>query len=334
VDLGFDSLMFVELAAAIEEATGAAPAPEVLFEARDVRELTRVAGHDSRGRVETTPVRAGRELTGPQPRDREIRVPRLVRAVGGAGLDVLQHVLYEAVLRARYEGRANVPSHTNFIVAANHASHLDMGLVKFALGGQGRDLVALAAADYFFDDRYKRAYVENFTNLIPIERGGDFRRALRHARAFIEQGYNILIFPEGTRSATGEIAEFKPAAGYLALSGRVGILPVYLHGTREALPKGAALLRARDVGARIGRLLTIEHLEGLTRGLPNSAAHRLIAALVRHEVLNLRDGTTRRFDAAAVGRPEGARPGDGERVTTLQRADDASAADEPAVTGD
>ena len=47
-----------------------------------------------------------------------------------------------------------------------------MGLVKMALGDAGEDLVALAAADYFFDTKVKRAYMENFTNLVPMERSG------------------------------------------------------------------------------------------------------------------------------------------------------------------
>ncbi|MEJ7617900.1 MAG: lysophospholipid acyltransferase family protein [Pyrinomonadaceae bacterium] len=175
------------------------------------------------------------------------------------------------------------------MVAANHSSHLDMGLVKMALGESGKDLVALAAADYFFDNKYKRAYMDNFTNLVPMERSGSLRKSLRHARSFLERGYNALIFPEGTRSMTGEVSDFKPVIGYLALNSRVGILPIYLHGTYEALPKGSNLLKSRDIGARIGRFLSFEELEHLAQGMPKSEAHRLIAALVKHEVENLRD---------------------------------------------
>ncbi|MBX5479175.1 MAG: 1-acyl-sn-glycerol-3-phosphate acyltransferase, partial [Pyrinomonas methylaliphatogenes] len=220
--------------------------------------------------------------------------------IGNKGLDLVQRAFYEVVLNTRYEGRANIPVHTNFLVAANHTSHLDMGLVKMALGDAGRDLVALAAADYFFDNKYKRAYMENFTNLVPMERTGNLRKSLRYARAYLEQGYNALIFPEGTRSLTGQMNEFKPVIGYLALTCRVGILPVYIWGTYEAFPKGATMLRSRDVGARIGRFLPIEELEELTQGMPRAEAYRLIAALVRHEIENLRDGTRHAFDPTAL----------------------------------
>jgi long-chain acyl-CoA synthetase len=96
------------------------------------------------------------------------------------------------------------------------------------------------------------------------------------------------------------MADFKPVIGYLALAARVGILPLYLQGTYDAYPKGSTILKSRDVAARIGRLLTIEELEEMTNGLPRAEAYRLIAERVRHEVVNLRDGTSVPFDVASV----------------------------------
>ena len=209
----------------------------------------------------------------------------------------MQKVFYERFLKTHYEGRSNIPPHTNFIVAANHTSHLDMGLTKMALGEAGKDMVVLAAADYFFDTKYKRAVIENFTNLVPMERTGSLRQSLRHARSFLDRGYNALIFPEGTRSVTGVMADFKPVIGYLALHAGVGILPVYLEGTHEAMPKGSNIIKNRRIGARIGRYLEVSELEEMTKGMPRAEAYRLIAAFVRHQVVDLRDRTRRPFDA-------------------------------------
>ncbi|HEV3470713.1 MAG TPA: AMP-binding protein, partial [Pyrinomonadaceae bacterium] len=252
-ELGFDSLMFVELANAVEQAGGSVLSPDTLNEVVDVRELYAVVR-----RRETQAARRAAEARAEEDRregEREIHVPSFVRTVGNRGLDLLQGAFYERFLNTTIEGRSNIPSHTNFIAASNHASHLDIGLIKFALGEYGRDMVALAAADYFFDNRYKRAYMNNFTNLVPIERSGSLRQSLRHARSFLERGYTALIFPEGTRSMTGQMAEFKSGFAYLALSTRTGILPVYLWGTYEAFPKGANIIKSRDIGARIGRFL-------------------------------------------------------------------------------
>jgi long-chain acyl-CoA synthetase len=166
-----------------------------------------------------------------------------------------------------------------------------------ALGEAGKDMVALAAADYFFDNKYKRAVMENFTNLVPMERTGALRQSLRHASSFLDRGYNALIFPEGTRSLTGEMADFKPIIGYLSLHAGVGILPVYLEGTHDAMPKGSSILKNRKIGARIGRYVSIEELEEMAQGMPRAESYRLIAARIKHEVENLRDRTRRSFDA-------------------------------------
>jgi long-chain acyl-CoA synthetase len=283
--------MFVELATAIENAGGSISAPERFNEIQDVRELLTV--------VSRQPSAAPKQETHVDDRkkDDEIHVPSFVRTAGNKAADFLQQFLYDQFLRTHYEGRSNIPPHANFLVAANHCSHLDMGLTKMALGEFGKDLVALAAADYFFDTKYKRAVMENFTNLVPMERTGSLRQSLRHAKSFLDRGYNALIFPEGTRSMTGILADFKPVVGYLALHARVGILPMYLDGTYEAMPKGTTLIKSREVGARIGRFLEIEELEEMTKGMPRAEAYRLIAARVRHEVVNLRDRTRYEFDA-------------------------------------
>jgi long-chain acyl-CoA synthetase len=295
-DLGFDSLMFVELATAIENAGASISAPERFNEIQDVRELVTVVSRRPGASFK-------REARPAEPaKDDEIHIPSFVRTAGNRAGDLLQRFLYEQFLRTKYEGRSNIPPHTNFIVAANHCSHLDMGLTKMALGEFGKDLVALAAADYFFDTKYKRAVMENFTNLVPMERTGSLRQSLRHARSFLDRGYNALIFPEGTRSITGIMADFKPVVGYLALHARVGILPMYLDGTYEAMPKGTTIIKNRDVGARIGRFLSYEELEEMTRGMARAEAYRMIAARVRHEIVNLRDRTRNSFDAKELRR--------------------------------
>ena len=294
-DLGFDSLMFVELATAIENAGGSISAPERLNEAQDLRELASVVSR--RPGAAAGRGGPGARAQSSHPEDKEIYVPSFVSRAGNKAGDVLQRLFYDRFLETHYEGRSNIPAHTNFIVAANHSSHLDMGLTKMALGESGKDMVVLAAADYFFDTKYKRAVMENFTNLVPMERTGSLRQSLRHASSFLDRGYNALIFPEGTRSLTGDMADFKPVVGYLALHARVGILPVYLHGTYDAMPKGSNIIKNRKVGARIGRQLEIAMLEEMTKGLPRTEAYRLIAALVKHEVENLRDNSRRPFDA-------------------------------------
>ena len=204
--------------------------------------------------------RAGEPGRRGPPARRELMVPASLAAVGRTLLGLGQRALYRDVYATAVHGKAFVPHDRNFLVVANHQSHLDMGLVKVALGEEGQKLVALAAADYFFDTPLKRAYFENFTNLIPLDRAGSVRRSLRAAVAALRQGQHLLIFPEGTRSRGGEMAAFKPTAGYLALHCGVDTLPVYLYGTHEALPPGGLLPRTAKLEVRIGQPVLVEEL--------------------------------------------------------------------------
>jgi long-chain acyl-CoA synthetase len=299
-DLGFDSLMFVELQAAVEDAGGRVLSPDSLNEVQTVRELlTAVNRLDKSKRLADEP------RTEEKKEDEDIFIPSLVRRIGNAAVDLAQETLYSSVLDTKIEGDGNVPQHVNFIVAPNHASHIDTGLVKRALGKDvAEQTVAVAAADYWFDTKYKRAYMNNFTTLVPIERTGSLRQSLRHVTQILHEGYNALIFPEGTRSTTGEIAEFKPVIGYLALNQKIGILPIYLWGTFEAYPKGMTIPKRKSIGAKIGakigKFLSFEELHSMTEGVPNTEAYRLVAARVQHEVENMRDGKRDKFDVAAV----------------------------------
>ena len=114
------------------------------------------------------------------------------------------------------------------------------------------------------------------------------------------RGRSMVVFPEGTRSVTGEMADFLPSLGYLALRAEVGILPAHIAGSHEALPKGAALPQARDLAVSFGPFLSAEWLATLTAGLPGQEAWRLASAFVQRVVENLRDGVSTPLDADAA----------------------------------
>lgn len=299
-DLGFDSLMFVELQAAIEDAGGRVLSPDSLNEVQSVRELLTAVQRVDRSKKLADEPRVEAKTEG-----EDIYIPGVVRTAGNAVVNLATDALYERVLDTQIEGEGNVPQHVNFIVAPNHTSHLDTGLVKKALGKDVADqTVAVAAADYWFDTKYKRAYMNNFTTLVPIERTGSLRQSLRHVTQILNEGYNALIFPEGGRQESGEIAEFKPIIGYLALNQKIGILPIYLWGTFKAFPKGTIVPPRESigakVGAKVGRFLEYEELKKMTDGVPNTEAYRLVAARVQHEIENMRDGTRRKFEVDSL----------------------------------
>lgn len=287
-ELGFDSLMYSELSGAIENRTGESLSPDVLMSLSEIREL---ADSLRRGpRAGAAPDRARKELT------EKIELPPLVQEIGKKGLAAAQHWFYHDALKPEFQGQANIPDHTHFIVVANHSSHLDMGLVKMALGDAGENLVALAAADYFFDNKVKRTIFENFTNLVPMERKGSLRKSLEWAFHLLEQGYNVLVFPEGTRSRSGVMQPFQRGIGHLVLRAKVGVLPMHL-STYGALPPGTWYPQSRNVSASVGPFLSYETLLRASEGLSRSDSERAVALLAQRIVEHTRDGAKIDLDA-------------------------------------
>jgi len=125
------------------------------------------------------------------------------------------------------------------IFAANHHSHIDAGLLITSLPEPYRHQVfAAAAADYFFDTRVKATASALVLNAIPIERTKVGRRSAEQAASLIDDGWSMIIFPEGGRSPDGWGQPFRGGAAYLAIKCGVPVVPIHLAGTGRILPKG------------------------------------------------------------------------------------------------
>jgi long-chain acyl-CoA synthetase len=296
-ELGFDSLTFNEFAAALEAAGVHVPEGVVFTGAVDVAALHSLATGKRPALEKREPRRPD---TFQHHQEGDFKLPAALQRLGKRGLAAAQKLFYTQALQTKVRGQGHVPQHTHFIVAANHSSHLDMGAVKVALGDAGRDLASLAAADYFFSNRWRRAYFANLTNLVPMERSGSVRKSLAIAEGVLRRGRSLMLFPEGTRARGGVMAEFLASLGYLALRAEVGILPAYIHGAHESLPVGATIPKKRDLEVRFGPFLDIDLLRELTQGLSHQASWHLCAALTQRIVENLRDGVNTRFDVASV----------------------------------
>lgn len=300
-DLGFDSLMLTELLDALE-ARGRTIDPHALQTCRTVADVEALyEGAKDRAASKPEPRRTAR-IEGKGEQDKSVILPEPVQEAAKSVIGKLQDVFYGQMMKPRVTGRAFIPHNRPTIVVANHTSHLDMGFVRHALGEYGEDIVSLAAQDYFFDQGIKRTFFENFTNLRAIDRKGGVRQSIRQASEVIGRGKTVLLFPEGTRTTTGEIQDFKPLVGHLALTHGVDILPVYLGGTYEAMPKGATIPLKRDIYARIGLPLAFEDMKRLTQGKTLADASREVARFARLAVLALKGGGL--LDLRTVGNAE------------------------------
>src|SRR5262245_1818503 len=141
--------------------------------------------------------------------------------------------------RPEVEGREYVDGLAGpVIIVANHASHLDAPLILGSLPRAIARRVAVgAAADYFFDARWRAAVTALVFNAFPIERYGSKRRSSLAPR-LIDEGWSILLFPEGTRSEDGWMSTLRLGPAQLCVTKSIPAVPVVLRGTFAAMPRG------------------------------------------------------------------------------------------------
>jgi 1-acyl-sn-glycerol-3-phosphate acyltransferase len=126
------------------------------------------------------------------------------------------------------------------ILVANHASHMDTPVILSALPRKLRKRTAVAAAaDYFYRNRVLASLVALVFNTVPIERrGGGLAKDGSHLDTLLDQGWNLLLYPEGTRSRGGGPGRVRRGAAVLAAAHNLSIVPIRVTGTGETMPPG------------------------------------------------------------------------------------------------
>lgn len=151
-------------------------------------------------------------------------------------------------------GAENLPNDESFVLVANHASHLDALCLLAALPlGRLHQAFPVAAEDYFFRSLRRTWFATVVMNALPFGRRMGVRESLSIcARLLAQPGNVLIIFPEGTRSRTGEMQPFKSGIGTLLAGRDVSVLPCYVQGAYRAWPKGRRLPRPGKVRLIIG----------------------------------------------------------------------------------
>jgi 1-acyl-sn-glycerol-3-phosphate acyltransferase len=160
------------------------------------------------------------------------------------------------------------------IFAANHSSHLDTPLVMSVIPERWRNrLVVVGAADYFFDTKWRAATFALALGAIPIERRRVSRDSATIAARLLEEGWSLLIFPEGGRSPDGWGQTHRGGAGWLAERTGRPVVPIHLEGTRHILARGTSRLRPGTTNVTFGHpLAPTGNARGLAARVESSIA--------------------------------------------------------------
>jgi len=143
------------------------------------------------------------------------------------------------------------------IFAPNHHSHVDTALMIRAMPMCWRkELVVAAAADYFFDKRWKATLSALSLNAIPIDREITSRKSSDLFRDLVADGHSLLIYPEGGRSPDGWGQDFKGGAAYLSARTGAAVVPVFIDGTGSIYGKGMKRPRPGRTKVIFGKPIT------------------------------------------------------------------------------
>lgn len=152
------------------------------------------------------------------------------------------------------------------ILVANHASHMDTPVILSALPRKLRKRTAVAAAaDYFYRNRLVASAVSLIFNTVPIERkgGSGLAKDGSHLDTLLDEGWNLLLYPEGTRSRGGGPGRVRRGAAVLAAAHHLSIVPIRVTGTADVMPPGRMWPKRLQ-----GRLVSRRHRIEVSFGEP------------------------------------------------------------------
>jgi 1-acyl-sn-glycerol-3-phosphate acyltransferase len=192
-------------------------------------------------------------------------VGRLAQRLGGAAISVLLRRWEKITV----EGRESLPTKPPFILISNHSSHFDGLVIASLLPAALRTIVfPIAAGDTFFETPTHALLAAGLLNALPMWRKSAGRHAIGELRSrLLGEPCGYILFPEGTRSRSGEIAVFRPGVGMLVAATPVPVTPCFLQGAHAAWPPNSKWpRRGAAITVRVGNPLNFQNVENDRQG--------------------------------------------------------------------
>ena len=159
-------------------------------------------------------------------------------------------------------GRENLPLSGGYLIAANHASHLD----PFIIGCRLPHQAAFFARKTLWKPGFT-AWWLNAVGVIPVDRdGGSDVAAVKRVLSALNRQRIVIMFPEGTRSPDGELQRPKPGVGLFACRTQVPVVPTRIFGAFEAFAKGRHVRLGTAISVIFGQPLYPTHYDDPSSG--------------------------------------------------------------------
>ena len=291
LDLGLDSLRWLEWVAALEARYGPLPdsfADDIVTVREAIEKLAALVYAPAQGGVPGQ--RAWRDILDLEPspvvRDAlQFSPPVHHRAMVEVARFILRLVL-RTVFRLRVSGLEHLPPEGPYLLAGNHVSHIDPFVVLASLpSGLFANCFTLGWQPYFSD--VVSSWIARVSHIIPVGGDAPLVLTLQASAAVLRRKRILLIFPEGQRALDGRLQSFKRGVGVLACELGVPVLPVWIEGTFRVLPAGARWPQAHPIALRFGESVRMTSSQIDRWRQEERDPYKESAMLIREAVLRL-----------------------------------------------
>lgn len=279
LDLGIDSLEWMTLALELEARLGLQMREAELQDVNTVRDLLAVLAKAK----PATPGANGGTL-GETPADVAAAAERWLAPTGPA-LSLLGWTLYwvnriglKLMFRISATGLDNVPMDGPVMIVANHVSDIDPPVVAGVLPYKRmRKLFWSGDVGRLFETALGKGFARA-THIFPVDERSP-KATLTMGKEVLARGNGLVWFPEAWRSPDGELQRFLPGAGLVLSAQPVTVVPAYIDGAYEALPRHRHSLKFVKVTVHFGQAIPAEEIRRLAGEGGNEAAQRIVALL-------------------------------------------------------
>jgi len=276
LDLNIDSFAWLNLSLDLQENTGVELTDEAISHITTLRDLLNEVNNAESGAEKSSPLENPNKYLSDKQKHWLAPLSPLEKRLSRMVYDINQFLMRN-LFHISAEGLENLDKAKQFAIIPNHASYLDIFALCAVLPYELLNNTQIAGWSGIAFANPFNTFMSRLVRAFPIEASKSLMSSLALGAAVLQDKRNLIWFPEGERTLDGKLLRFKPGIGMILEKNNVAALPVYLNGTREALPPGAFFPRFNKITVIFGEPARPKQLT--ISGSGASTAERIASSL-------------------------------------------------------